>query len=176
MGALFGFHLNSNAAGTPERLHPFDAWIRILPDGRIVLLVAKAEMGQGVWTALPMVLAEELDVEWSRVEVQQAPVDPLRYDHLTVGSNSVQSLWLPRRAKFVGRPAGAPHRYIHRMQKVKPSRYVPREGAETPLCEWKRIKGIEDTLRPAELAAVEKAGKISQEQWIGRIAAGDDNV
>jgi len=67
-------------------------------------------------------------------------------------------------------------RYIHRMQKVKPSRYVPREGAETPLCEWKRIEGIEDVLRPAELTAVEKAGKITEEQWIGRIVAGDDNV
>jgi isoquinoline 1-oxidoreductase subunit beta len=97
IGALLGFHLHSDAAGPSERSRPFDAWIRILPDGRIVLLVAKAEMGQGVWTALPMVLAEELDVAWSGVEVQQAPIDPLRYDHLTVGSNSVQSLWLPLR-------------------------------------------------------------------------------
>jgi isoquinoline 1-oxidoreductase subunit beta len=97
IGALLGFHLNSDTAGPVEKSHPFDAWIRILPNGRIVLLVAKAEMGQGVWTALPMVLAEELDVEWSRVEVQQAPIDPLTYDHLTVGSNSIQSLWLPLR-------------------------------------------------------------------------------
>ena len=67
-------------------------------------------------------------------------------------------------------------RYIHRMQKVKPSRYVPRDGAETPVCEWKRIEGLEDALRPAELAAVEKVGKISEEQWIGRVVAGDDNV
>ena len=67
-------------------------------------------------------------------------------------------------------------RYIHRMQKVKPSRYVPRDGAETPLCEWKRIEGMEDVLRPADLAAVGKAGKITEEQWIGRIVAGDDDV
>jgi hypothetical protein len=62
------------------------------------------------------------------------------------------------------------------MQKVKSCRYVPREGAETPLCEWKRIEGIEDALRPADLAAVEKAGQITEEQWISRIIAGDDNV
>jgi len=67
-------------------------------------------------------------------------------------------------------------RYIHRMQKVKPSRYVPRDGTETPLCEWKRIEGMEDVLRPADLAAVGKAGKITEEQWIGRIVAGDDDV
>jgi predicted pyridoxine 5'-phosphate oxidase superfamily flavin-nucleotide-binding protein len=67
-------------------------------------------------------------------------------------------------------------RYVHRMQKVKSSRYVPREGAETPLCEWKRIEGMEDVLRPTDLAAVEKAGQITEEQWIGRIVAGADNV
>jgi predicted pyridoxine 5'-phosphate oxidase superfamily flavin-nucleotide-binding protein len=66
-------------------------------------------------------------------------------------------------------------RYVHRMQKVKSSRYVPREGAETPLCEWKRIEGMEDVLRPTDLAAVGKAGQITEEQWIGRIVAGDDN-
>ncbi len=82
----------------------------------------------------------------------------------------------PSSRKIRGPPAGAPHRYIHRMRKVKPSRYVPRECTETPLCEWKRIEGIEDTLRPAKRAAVEKAGKITEEQWIGRIVAGDDNV
>jgi predicted pyridoxine 5'-phosphate oxidase superfamily flavin-nucleotide-binding protein len=67
-------------------------------------------------------------------------------------------------------------RYIHRMQKVKPSRYVPRDGSDTPLCEWKRIEGMEDTLRPVELAAVAKAGTITQDQWIGRVAAGDEKV
>jgi len=54
--------------------------------GQVVLWVAKAEMGQGVLTSLPMLLAEELDVDWGQVQVQQAAVDPARYDHLTVGS------------------------------------------------------------------------------------------
>jgi isoquinoline 1-oxidoreductase beta subunit len=63
----------------------------------VILLVAKAELGQGVWTALPMLLAEELDVDWESVEVQQASVDPSKYDHLTVGSHSISSLWLPLR-------------------------------------------------------------------------------
>ncbi|MEO6340233.1 MAG: pyridoxamine 5'-phosphate oxidase family protein [Caulobacteraceae bacterium] len=67
-------------------------------------------------------------------------------------------------------------RYVHKMQKVKPSRYVPRAGSETPVCGWKRIEGMQDTLRPAELAAVEKAGQITGEEWHGRIAAGADDV
>jgi len=68
-----------------------------------------------------------------------------------------------------------PH-YIHRYQKVKPSRYVPREETSTPLCEWKRIDGLQDVLRPHELAAVEQAGNISFEDWVERIVTGDERA
>ena len=54
-------------------------------------------MGQGVLTSLPMLLAEELDIDFDSAEVRQASVDPERYDHLTVGSNSIESLWRPLR-------------------------------------------------------------------------------
>lgn len=64
-------------------------------------------------------------------------------------------------------------RYIHRYEKVEASRYVPRVNAETPLCEWKRIEGLEDVLRPKETAAVEEAGQISLEEWMGRVMTGD---
>lgn len=67
-------------------------------------------------------------------------------------------------------------RYVHRYEKVAPSRYVPRAGAETPLCEWKRIEGFEDVLRPDETAAVEKAGQISQDEWMARVFSGDENA
>jgi predicted pyridoxine 5'-phosphate oxidase superfamily flavin-nucleotide-binding protein len=67
-------------------------------------------------------------------------------------------------------------RYIHRYKKEAASRYVPRADAETPLCEWKRIDGLQDILRPHELAAVEKAGSITQEEWMGHVFAGDDKV
>jgi isoquinoline 1-oxidoreductase beta subunit len=81
-------------------------------------------MGQGVWTALPMVLAEELDAEWSNVEVRQAPIDPSKYDHLTVGSNSIQSLWLPLRR------AGAAAR--HQLIRTAASRWkVPPDDCYT---------------------------------------------
>jgi predicted pyridoxine 5'-phosphate oxidase superfamily flavin-nucleotide-binding protein len=67
-------------------------------------------------------------------------------------------------------------RYVHRYKKEQASRYVPRVEAETPLCEWKRIEGLEDILRPHELAAVEKAGRISQDEWMGHVLAGDDKA
>lgn len=67
-------------------------------------------------------------------------------------------------------------RYVHRYEKVATSRYVPRADAETPLCEWKRIAGFEDVLRPDEAAAVEKAGQITQDEWMGRVFNGDENA
>lgn len=67
-------------------------------------------------------------------------------------------------------------RYVHRYRKEAASRYVPRAGAETPLCEWKRIDGLQDILRPHELAAVEKAGNITEEEWMTRVATGDEKA
>lgn len=106
VGALLAIHWDLTPAAKTTEPAPFDAWIRIDPDGQVVLWVAKAEMGQGVLTALPALLAEELDVDWGRVQVQQAPVDPARYDHLTVGSNSIQSLWRPLRVAGARARAG----------------------------------------------------------------------
>jgi isoquinoline 1-oxidoreductase beta subunit len=51
---------------------PFNAWIRIYPDGQIHLVLNKSEMGQGVFTALPMILAEEAEIDFSRISVIQA--------------------------------------------------------------------------------------------------------
>ncbi len=50
-------------------------WVRIAPDGRVTVVVPHSEMGQGAHTALPMMLAEELDADWSQVGVEQAPAD-----------------------------------------------------------------------------------------------------
>jgi len=51
-----------------------NAWLRIAEDGRVTVAVPRAEMGQGVYTALPMLVAEELDVPWSALAVEQAPI------------------------------------------------------------------------------------------------------
>jgi hypothetical protein len=67
-------------------------------------------------------------------------------------------------------------RYIHRYKKLSASRYVPRADTETPLCEWKRIDGMQDTLRPHETAAVERAGHITIDEWMGRVMTGDEKA
>ena len=50
-----------------------NAWVKILPDNSIKVIVPHAEMGQGVHTALPMMLADEMDADWSTVSMEQAP-------------------------------------------------------------------------------------------------------
>lgn len=52
------------------------AFVRVSPDDRITLIMGKSEMGQGIYTGMAMVLAEELDVEPARIEVEFAPADP----------------------------------------------------------------------------------------------------
>ncbi len=61
-------------AMTPDST-ALNAWIKIAPDGQITLGVHRAEMGQGVTTALPMMLAEELDADWDRVAFEFTPID-----------------------------------------------------------------------------------------------------
>jgi isoquinoline 1-oxidoreductase subunit beta len=71
---------------------PFNAWIRIHPDGQTQLILNKSEMGQGVFTALPMILAEEAEIDFSRITVIQA-------DNAdgTGGSGSVGGSYTPLR-------------------------------------------------------------------------------
>ncbi|MFI5316628.1 MAG: molybdopterin cofactor-binding domain-containing protein [Myxococcota bacterium] len=52
------------------------SWVKIAPDGAITVIVPHSEMGQGVHTSLPMMLAEDLDADWSHVRMEQAPADP----------------------------------------------------------------------------------------------------
>jgi isoquinoline 1-oxidoreductase subunit beta len=69
-----------------------NAWIRLDENGDVTILVHKSEMGQGVWTALPMIVAEEMDADWRRVRAERAPTLP-DYQTATGGSSSVRSSW-----------------------------------------------------------------------------------
>jgi len=78
--------------------NPFDAWIHVKPDGHISLIVAKSEMGQGIKTGLAMILAEEAEVDFSSVSVEQAETRPDIYAHLgTGGSGSTMENFTPLR-------------------------------------------------------------------------------
>ena len=93
-GLLIGFRLPLEGEA-PAEFKP-NAFLRIAPSGRVTVIVGKSEMGQGIYTALPMIVAEELDADWNMVGVESAPVAP-EYNHtvfgvqLTGGSTSVWS-------------------------------------------------------------------------------------
>jgi len=100
---VIGFYLPAGArAQEPPQQekkppNPLNAWVRITPDNRVTLILGKSEMGQGIMTALPMILAEELYLDWKNVRIEQAPTNPKIYDHGTGGSGSVSGSWLPLR-------------------------------------------------------------------------------
>ncbi len=100
---VIGFYLPSSTfADTAEDqekkpVNPFNAWVRITPDNQVTLILGKSEMGQGVMTSLPMILAEELCVDWKQVRIEQAPTNPAIYDHGTGGSGSIAGSWVPLR-------------------------------------------------------------------------------
>jgi len=80
-----------------------NAFIRIARDGTVTFVVHKVEMGQGTFTSIPMLLAEELDVDLQKVRLEQAPADntlyadPLLGGQVTGGSTSVRGAWEPLR-------------------------------------------------------------------------------
>jgi isoquinoline 1-oxidoreductase subunit beta len=99
-GLLLGFRLPERHENGARRaaLEP-NAFLRVDPNGDVTIWLARSDMGQGVRTALPMIVADELDAEWSRVRVVQADAHPDKYGRMmTVGSTSVRNgAWLPLR-------------------------------------------------------------------------------
>ena len=78
----------------PPKVYPPDAFVHVRPDGKILITVNRVELGQGVQTSLPMLLADEMDADWSQVTAQLAPAadvykDPLYGIQLVGGSGSI---------------------------------------------------------------------------------------
>ena len=75
-----------------------NAWIRIDGNDNITVIVNHTELGQGIATALPMIIAEDLEADWSKVRAEMAPVarvyyNPVMYSQTTAGSTSVPTSW-----------------------------------------------------------------------------------
>jgi isoquinoline 1-oxidoreductase beta subunit len=94
-GLVLGFYL-PHGRRTGKIFSP-NAYLRITPDNKITIVVARSEMGQGVRTALPMILAEELEADWKQIEIEQAGASTLYGDQTTGGSASVRTTWDPMR-------------------------------------------------------------------------------
>lgn len=103
LGAASGFALGifplAAQADTPAELKPVQqpgAFVAISPEGIVTVTINRLEFGQGVQTALPMILAEEMDADWSKVRSQLGTNDPAYADplwglHITGGSNAIKN-------------------------------------------------------------------------------------
>jgi len=102
-GLILGVHIPGfrNVARAGEQAGPMtalNAFVRIAADETVTVVVNHSEMGQGPYTSIPMVVAEELDADWSKVRYEPAPVDPA-YNHtlfgiqMTGGSTSTWTEW-----------------------------------------------------------------------------------
>jgi len=108
-GALtfsFTFAGHASKALAQEGAARFNAWVTIGADGTVTVMMPAAEMGQGALTALPLILAEELDADWSRVTTQYAPPIPKIYGNyhplfkgamITAASISTPGYWMSMR-------------------------------------------------------------------------------
>src|SRR6059036_2758893 len=103
-GLVIGFHLPAIGRGRVAAAAPFapNAWLRLGADESVVVVVDRSEMGQGVTTSLPMLLAEELEADWSKVRIESAPADKAYINPMfgmqgTGGSTSVRAAYTPLR-------------------------------------------------------------------------------
>src|SRR5437588_1489951 len=102
-GALLvgGYLPGLRETGTAEAASVFEpnVWVKIGVDDTVTIMLTQLEMGQGVMTSMPMLVAEELDVDWNRIKTEWTPADA-KYGNpnfggaqLTAGSNSVRGMW-----------------------------------------------------------------------------------
>ena len=101
-GLIVGGYLDLGGAGetAAEAAGLFEpsVWVKIAADDTVTMTLTMLEMGQGVMTSMPMLVAEELDIDWNKIKTEWAPADP-RYGNptfggqqLTAGSNSVRGM------------------------------------------------------------------------------------
>jgi isoquinoline 1-oxidoreductase beta subunit len=103
-GLMIGFYLPGKyqalAGVPPKQGAAINAWVQIAPDDSVLLLIDKSEMGQGISTALSMILAEELDLDWKKIRTEFAPAAPQYFNPIfgmqgTGGSSSIRGSWEP---------------------------------------------------------------------------------
>jgi isoquinoline 1-oxidoreductase beta subunit len=102
-GALLvgGYLPGLRESSTAEAAGVFEpnVWLKIGGDDKVTIMLSQLEMGQGVMTSMPMLVAEELDISWTQIKTEWVPADP-KYGNpnfggaqLTAGSNSVRGMW-----------------------------------------------------------------------------------
>src|SRR5919201_2825270 len=108
---VVGFRLDGRSAGAAEALAP-NAFVRIAPDNTVTIISKHIELGQGSYSGVATILAEELDADWAQIRVESAPSDAGRYGNrllggaqVTGGSTAMADSW--DRMRRAGAPARA---------------------------------------------------------------------
>ena len=101
-GIILACEVNSNETGIDQikqndSIFSPNLFVELKPDGELILTASRSEMGQGVRTSLTSVIADEMDADWSRVKVRQAPGDDAYGNQNTDGSRSIRTIYEPMR-------------------------------------------------------------------------------
>jgi isoquinoline 1-oxidoreductase beta subunit len=140
-GLWLAVHLPGRAEAAegagPGALAP-SAWLRVDGKGMVTVYLAKSEMGQGSYTGMAVLVAEELEADWSRVRVVQADAEAKYGNMMTGGSSSVRRSWIPLRQ------AGAAAREMlvaaaARRWKVEPASCRAEQGAVVHAASGRRL-------------------------------------
>lgn len=142
-----------------------NSWINIGLDGQVTLMSPASEMGQGTMTAMPLLLAEEMDLDWSQVTVVQAPSDPKRFGNpkfgggmITGASRTVQGYYEPLRlagaqARLVMVNAAAQAMGVPAAElRTEASRVIHSSGRAMTYADIAKVAAV-----PAELPKVDKS-------------------
>ena len=133
-GLVIGFRLPLDAAAQPAQTTPGvfapNQWLRIDRDGIVTITNSVPEMGQGAMTATPMIIADELDADWSKIRTEQAPANPKLYANPVTGNQSYGGSRGVRDHLEMWRKAGAAARQMLK-QAAAQEWNVPESDVET---------------------------------------------
>jgi isoquinoline 1-oxidoreductase beta subunit len=181
-GLLLGFHVPSSGrlarAASEAAQTKLNSWVRIARDGTVTIIVGQSEMGQGIMTSIPMIIADELEAEWAKVRTEPAPADPAYGDPMRGGEQSTNGSRSIRNMLTLWRRAGAAAREMlvsaaAKQWDVSPDDCVAEQNAVIHRPSGRKLGYGELAARAAELPVPKEPKLKSPEQFrfIGKAVA-----